>query len=188
MGIIYAGSRALSRLVRNARVEVSSLPPRLFEQTMFPSYKGFNDVLGLGEKKEGGGQIIWNLLMVLGQQSSPTKCKAVIKSIKYLSLVSLTVWRTQHLSKILVFFFSDRSLVVWTVQSGKKLQKSLAVSLQKSKWDTCLWEMLPGRGWKLFQWEALRLYKIWENKLKVRKRLWEWLEWLDWWSISITIT
>lgn len=59
---------------------------------MFPSYKVFNDVLGLGGKK-GGVQIIRNLLMVLGQQSSPTKCKAVIKNIKYLhlSVVSLTV-------------------------------------------------------------------------------------------------
>ena len=93
MGIIYAGSRALSRLVRNAQVEVSSLPPRLFEQRMFPSYRGFNAVPGLGEKKGGGAQIIQNLLMVLEQQSGPTKCKAVTKSTKYLhlSLVSLTV-------------------------------------------------------------------------------------------------
>lgn len=60
---------------------------------MFPSYKVFNDVLGLGGKKGGGVPIIQNLLMVLGQQSSPTKCKAVIKTIKYLhlSVVSLTV-------------------------------------------------------------------------------------------------
>ena len=54
MGIIYAGSRALSRLVRNAQVEVSSLLPLLYEQRTFPSYKVFNAVPGLGGKKGGG--------------------------------------------------------------------------------------------------------------------------------------
>lgn len=47
VGIIYAGSRALSRLVRNAQVEFSCLSPLLYDQRTFPSYKVFNAVPGL---------------------------------------------------------------------------------------------------------------------------------------------
>uniref|UniRef100_A0A8B9FNL4 Transmembrane protein 241 n=1 Tax=Amazona collaria TaxID=241587 RepID=A0A8B9FNL4_9PSIT len=39
VGIIYAGSRALSRLVRNTQVEVSSLLLLIYEQRTFPLYK-----------------------------------------------------------------------------------------------------------------------------------------------------
>lgn len=52
MGIIYAGSRALSKLVRNTQVEVSSLLLLTYEQRTFPSYKVFNAV-PLLEEQEG---------------------------------------------------------------------------------------------------------------------------------------
>lgn len=54
VGIIYAGSRALSRLVRNEPVEISSLLPLLCKQKIFPSYMVFNAVPGLRGKEAGG--------------------------------------------------------------------------------------------------------------------------------------